>query len=83
MTAEQNYGEMNARYQDVMSAKQKMESDVLSLQAALDAERNSRSQEEQHNMELNGEAGVEVDLNQIFRYLFHSNSGSLIRNSGS
>ena len=56
MVVEQNYGEMNARYQDVMAAKQRMESEVMALQASLDAERNARSQEAQHAMELNGEA---------------------------
>ena len=33
MVVEQNYGEMNARYQDVMAAKQRMESEVMVLQA--------------------------------------------------
>ena len=56
MVVEQNYGEMNARYQEVMAAKQRMESEVMALQASLDAERNARSQEAQHAMELNGEA---------------------------
>ena len=57
--AEHSYGEMSARYQDVVAAKQRMESEILNLQASLDAERNARSQEAQHAMELSGETDGE------------------------
>ncbi|KAL8570037.1 hypothetical protein ACOMHN_036314 [Nucella lapillus] len=49
---EQNYGMLNARYQEVMSIKQKMESEVLNLHSMLDAERSHRSQDMQQTNEL-------------------------------
>lgn len=50
--AEQNYSDLNSRYQDVVAARQKLETEIVTLQAALDAERNARSQEAQHALEL-------------------------------
>lgn len=54
MSQEKNYNEMSSRLQEVVIAKQRLESEVMSLQAALDAERNARSQEAQILFELNG-----------------------------
>nr|KAG5694204.1 hypothetical protein BaRGS_027180 [Batillaria attramentaria] len=52
MTLEQNYTQLNSKYQEVVAAKQKTESEVVALQAALDAEKNARSREAQHASEL-------------------------------
>ncbi|XP_076440022.1 rho-associated protein kinase 2-like isoform X2 [Babylonia areolata] len=52
-SAEQNYSDLHSRYQEVMSLKQKMESELLNLQASVEFEKNARSQEAQHTMELN------------------------------
>lgn len=51
-TAEHNYSELNSRYQEGMSIKQKLESEIFALQAAVDGEKNARSQDAQHIFEL-------------------------------
>lgn len=52
MQAEQNHSDLASRYQEVVAAKQKVESEVVALQAALDTERNARAREQQHTFEL-------------------------------
>lgn len=52
-TVEHNYNELSARYQEVVAVKQRLESEVLMLQSALDAERNARKHEAQISAELN------------------------------
>lgn len=55
-TVEHNYNELSARYQEVVAVKQHLESEVLMLQSALDAERNARKHEAQISAELNGKS---------------------------
>ncbi|XP_070196209.1 rho-associated protein kinase 2-like isoform X2 [Littorina saxatilis] len=52
MSAEQHYTDLNARYQEVVSTKQKMESEIMALRSDLEAEGNARNQEAQHIREL-------------------------------
>ena len=52
---EKNYADLTSSYQKVSEAKQKLESEVLSLQASLDVEKDAFSRETQHKMEISGE----------------------------
>ncbi|GFN87267.1 rho-associated protein kinase 2 [Plakobranchus ocellatus] len=51
---EQSYADLNNKYSELQAARQALQNDLFSIQATLDAEKNTRSQESQQTQELNG-----------------------------
>ncbi|XP_067678854.1 rho-associated protein kinase 2-like [Haliotis asinina] len=49
---EQSYADLNNKYMEVVNTRQNMERELVTLQAALDQERNNRNHESEHTMEL-------------------------------
>lgn len=52
--SEQSYSELNAKYGEVLSAKQSLQKEVMELQSTLDHERNSQRQMSSQSSELSG-----------------------------
>ena len=51
---EQNNSDLASKNNEIQAARQALQNDLFTIQATLDAEKNTRSQESQQTQELNG-----------------------------